>query len=68
MLAAALDEALEKADARFSVSVGGKINIRKLRKKGEELRGEASEHPESRQTTLDEFQFPKEGGDGEDEE
>jgi hypothetical protein len=56
MLAAALDEALEKADARFSVSVGGdKIDIRKLRKKGEELRGEASEHPESRQTNLDEF-------------
>jgi hypothetical protein len=31
-------------------SGGDKIDIRKLRKKGE-----ASEHPESRQTTLDEF-------------
>jgi hypothetical protein len=61
MLAAALDETLEKADANYTISVGGdKIDIRKLRKKGEELRGEASEHPESRQTTLDEF-LSKEG-------
>jgi hypothetical protein len=60
MFAAALDEALEKADARFSVSVGGgKINIRKLRKKaGEHEEGAEAEEEEygySRQTTLDEF-------------
>jgi hypothetical protein len=58
MLAAALDEALEKADANYTISVGGdKIDIRKLRKRGEELRGEAEEeeYGYSRQTTLDEF-------------
>ena len=65
MFAAALDEALEKADARFSISVGGKVDVRELRKKGEELRGEAEagELPESRQTTLDEFL--REGGEDE---
>jgi hypothetical protein len=67
---AALDEALEKADANYTISVGGdKIDIRKLRKKAsehEERGAEAGEHEEgaeaeeeeygySRQTTLDEF-------------
>jgi len=57
MFATALDKMLEKADANYTVSVGGKVDVRKLRKKGEELRGEAEagELPESRQTTLDEF-------------
>jgi hypothetical protein len=68
MFATALDKMLEKADARFSVSVGGKVDVRGLRRGCEELRGEAEagEHEEGaeteeeeygygRQTTLDEF-------------
>lgn len=67
MLAAALDEALEKTDAEFSVSVGGKVDVRELRKKASEREEREAGKDEygwlGRQTALDEFL--REGGEDE---
>jgi hypothetical protein len=66
MLANALDKALEEEDANYTVSVGGdKVDVRRLRKRAEELKGEeagASEPSES-----EEQEGPEESSEHEEE-